>query len=114
MPESKIRTGTDTIASGTTTAEIDLGNRVLVAVICPASISSTTMKIATAAAAGGTYVNAHDGLGQYGAVGDITFTVAASKGVDIPPAMAASWTNIKLVFGSSESAKTFTYVTREI
>lgn len=114
MPQSKIRYQNDTISSGTTTAEIKLGDRVLVGVITPSGISSTTMKISAAPTDGGTFVNIQDGLGQYGAAGDVTFTVAASKHLTIPPALTANLTNIKLVFGSSETSKTFTILTREI
>lgn len=114
MPTTKIRTISDTISSGTTTSEIELDNRVLVGVVMPSGISSTTMKISAAISKGGTFVNVQDGLGQYGAAGDVTFTVAASKHLSIPPAITANLTNIKLVFGSSETSKTFTLITREI
>ena len=114
MPQSKIRTDTITITSGTTTTAINLKDRVLVAVVTPSGIASTTLKIAAAVSTGGTFVNIQDGLGQYGAVGDVTFTIAASKHLTIPPTITANLTDIKLVFGSSETSKTFTYVTREV
>lgn len=113
MPHSKIRAD-DTILTGAATDEVDLKNRVLVGVITPSGISSVTMKIAAAPKKGGTFVNIQDGLGQYGAIGDITFTMAASKHLTIPPTITANLTNIKLVFNASETAKTFTLVTREI
>lgn len=114
MPKSKIRSETFTIASGTTSGEINLKDRVLVGLTTPSGISSTTMKIAQAFSDGATYVNIQDGLGQYGAAGDLTFTIAASKYYAIPPSVTAGCPNIKFVFGSSETAKTFGYRTREI
>ena len=73
------------------------------------------MKIAVAPSAGGTYSNAVDGLGQYGTAGaDVTFTIAASKYIVIPPFITAGASDAKLIFGSSETSKTYEYVTREI
>lgn len=111
---SGIRAEPTTIVSGTTTDEIVLGDRVLVGVVMPSGIASTTMTVLAATAAGGTFVTMQDGVGQYGPIGDITFTIAASKHLTIPPAMTSGITFIKLVFGSSETARTFETVTRDI
>lgn len=110
----KLETLSTTIASGTTTDEINLNRRVLVGVYIPASVASTSMKISTASAAAGTFVAIQDGLAQYGAAGDVTFTIAASKYLSIPPAITAGVNYIKLVFGSSETAKAYTLVFREV
>jgi hypothetical protein len=114
MPASLVSTNTITIASGTTTAAIDLGRRVLVGVQTPASIASTTLKIKVAPSTAGTYVNVYDGLGQYVTVGDFITTIASSKYIPIPPPLTAGVPYCKLEFGSTETAKTFTYYTREI
>lgn len=106
---------TITIASGTTTAEIDLKGGTLVAVKLPSGLSSTTLKIQEAPFAGGTYTNIIDGLGSYGTQGaDIQFTIAASKTVIIPPTISCGLRYIKLLFGSSETAATITYIVRNL
>ena len=114
MAQDNILATTVTIASGTTTAVIDLDKRVLVGVQTPASIASSALTINQAYQSDGTYAPVYDGLGQYGAVGDVTFTIASSKYVIIPPTVTAGIPFIKLVFGSTETAKTFIYYTREI
>lgn len=114
MPEAKVSTNTITIASGTTTAAINLYRRVLVGVQTPASIASTTLKLQVAASESGTYVTVYDGLGQYGTAGDFQTSIASSKYTPIPPPLTAGVPFCKLEFGSTETAKTFIYYTREI
>jgi hypothetical protein len=114
MAQQKILATTITIASGTDTDVIDLQNRVLVGVQLPASVASTAMTIDAAYKSDATFAPIYDGLGQYGAVGDVSFTVAASKYVLIPPTITAGISFVKLSFGTSETAKTYTYFTREI
>lgn len=103
-----------TITSGTTTAAINLDNRVLVGVQTPSGIASTTMKIQGAKTSDGTFVAVYDPLGLYGTVGDITFTIAASKIIPIPPQITDTVMTCKLEFGSSETSKTYIVYTREI
>lgn len=106
---------TTTITSGTTTGEILLKGKLLVGVWIPSGVASTTMKISTAPSSGGTFVNAIDGLGQLGTAGsDVTFTIAASKYVPIPPFLTAGIPVCKLVFGSSETSKTYDVAFKEV
>jgi hypothetical protein len=114
MAQQKILATTTTIASGTDSAVINLQNRVLVGVQIPASVSSTSMKINGSNKTDGTFTAIYDGLGQFGPVGDISFTIASSKYVLIPPTITAGIEFAKLIFGASETAKTYTYFTREI
>jgi len=102
------------ITSGTTTSAINLDNRVLVGVQTPSGIASTTMKIEASSTSTGTFDEVYDSLGQYGAVGDVTFTIVASKQIIIPPQITAGVMVCKLVFNSSETAKTYIIYTREI
>lgn len=111
---SLYKTFSTTISSGTTTDEINLGNRILVGVHIPASVSSTDMKISGATNAGGTFSNVYDGDGLYGTVGDYNPAIAASKYIPIPPSLTVGLTDVKLIFGASETSKTYTIVTREI
>lgn len=103
-----------TISSGTTTDAINLNSRVLVGVHIPASVASTTMKIQGISNAGDTHLTVQDGLAQFGSAGDLTFTIAASRYIPIAPSITAGLTNIKLVFGSSETTKTYKIVLRDI
>lgn len=114
MAQQKILATTTTIVSGTDTSVIDLQDRVLVGVQLPASVSSTSMTVNGSNKSDGTFSPIYDGLGSYGAVGDISFTVASEKYVVIPPTITAGINYAKLVFGSSETDKTYTYYTREI
>lgn len=114
MAQQKILATTTTIVSGTDTDVIDLQNRVLVGVQIPASVSSTAMTIDASNKKNGTFTAIYDGLGQYGAVGEVSFTIAASKYILIPPTITAGVDFVKLSFGSSETAKTYVYFTREI
>ena len=114
MARQLIQSQEITITSGTTTAAINLDNRVLVGVQTPTGIASTTMKVLASSSATGTFNAVYDGLGQYGAVGNVTFTIAASKQIIIPPQITAGVMVCKLAFGSSETAKTYTIYTREI
>lgn len=114
MARQLIQSQEITIASGTTTAAINLDNRVLVGVDIPSGVASTTMTIEAAPTSAGTFDKVYDGLGQYGAVGNVTFTIAASKQIIIPPQITAGVMVCKLAFDSSETAKTYTIYTREI
>lgn len=114
MPASKVSTNTITIASGTTTAAINLGRRVLVGVQTPSGIASSVLKLQVASSESGTYVSVYDGLGQYGTAGDFQTSIAASKYIPIPPPLTAGVPFCKLEFGSTETTKTFIYYTREI
>ncbi len=100
-----ISTQTVTIASGTTTAEIDCRGRTLYAVQCPASIASTTLTFTGAPSSGGTSVAVNDDAGAA-----ISITVAASKFITLINKHMAlrAIPFLTLVFGSSETAKTFT------
>jgi len=100
--------------TGTTTSEINLLGGVLVGIITPASIASTNIKISTARAAGETHVNAYDGIGKYGAVGDFNPTIASSKYIPVPPEFTCGMSVAKLILGSSETSKTFIIVVRDI
>lgn len=111
----KFITGTETISSGTTTSEIVIPHGyALVEVKTPASISSTAMYLQSAPSSGGTDTRIYDGLGQYGAVGDVTFTVTSSKAIHIPPALTYGKPVITIEFGSTETSKTFTYTLTEV
>lgn len=113
LKNGKVQGYTTTITSGTTTSEIDLKGGTLVAVILPAGLSSTQMKISASSTSGGTYANIIDGLGQYGTLGgDLTFTIAASKILPIPPSITAGFRYIKLLPQSTETNATLTYLVR--
>jgi hypothetical protein len=104
-----------TITSGTTTDEIDIKGGTLVAVLIPASVSSTTMTITASPTSGGTFTTIYDGLAQYvSAAGNLSFTIAASKWVIIPASAVVGFNFIKLVFGSSETSKTYTVAYRHL
>ena len=101
----------DTIASGTSSAELDLLGGTLVSIITPASLASTTFTITVSDISGGTFLTCKDPIN---AGTTRTFTVAASGYYDIPPAITAGMRYIKVVFGSSETAKTIKYGIRNI
>lgn len=106
---------TTTITSGTTTDEIDIKGGTLVAVLIPASVSSTTMKISASPTSGGTFTTIYDGLPLYlSAAGDLSFTITASKWVIVPVGAVVGFNFIKLVFGSSETSKTYTIAYRHV
>lgn len=88
----------DTIASGTTTREFDLTAWRLVGVILPASLASTAMTFTASDVTGGTFQSVHDGTAA------ISYTVAASTYVTVPQELIQA-PFLKLVFGSSETAK---------
>ena len=114
MTNQALATSTITIASGTTTAAIDLQRRVLVGVQTPSGIASTTLKLQVAESLTGTYVTIYDGLGMYGAVGEFATAIAASEYIPIPPPLTAGVPFCKLQFNSSETDKTYIIYTREI
>lgn len=100
----------DTIASGTTSAEIDLKGGTLCSLITPASIASTSYTIQFSDVSGGTFVtlcNPDTGTAYTG-------VVASSKGYTFTPAVTLGIRYIKFVFGSSETAKTFKYGLRSV
>ena len=100
----------DTIASGTTSAEINIRGGTLVALKTPAGISSTTFTITACEASGGTFVTVKDPV-----TGDAyTGIIAASGWYFIPPYISASLKYFKFVYGSSETAKEFKYIYRPI
>lgn len=107
----KVRYISDTIASGTTSAELDLIGGTLVSIITPASLASTTFTITVSDVSGGTFVTAKDPLTSGNTR---TFTIAASGYYDIPPAITAGMRYIKVVFGSSETTKLIKYGIRNI
>jgi hypothetical protein len=98
----KITVVTDTIASGTTTAAINLQGKTLYAIGCPGSLSSTSLTFTASPTKGGTFLAVED---EDGAA--ISITVEASKFVAFNTShialRAIPW--IKLVFGSSETDK---------
>lgn len=100
----------DTIASGTTSAELDLEGGTLVNIITPSGISSTTFTITYSNVTGGTFVtlkNPDTGIAYTG-------VIAASGGYPIHPAITAGLRYIKIVYSASETAKTFKYGVRSI
>lgn len=97
-----------TIASGTDSDAIDLGGTVLCGLFSPASISSTTVSFEVSAN-GTDFFAAYDNAGVA-----ISYTIAASTYTQIDPAVFAGVRFIKLIFGSSETSKTFTLSTRSI
>jgi hypothetical protein len=101
----KVKTQTTTIASGTTTDAIDLTGKTLFAIQCPASISATTCTFTAAASRADTYVAVNDDAGNA-----ISITVAASKIIVLLNKHLAlrPFSYLKLVFGASETAKTYT------
>ena len=103
-----------TIISGTTTAAINLDNRVLVGVQTPSGIASTTMKVLASSSSTGTFNPVYDGAGAYGAAGDYTPPIVAEKVIPLPPQLMDTVMVCKLEFNSSETNKTYTIYTREI
>ena len=101
----KVSTITTNIASGTTTAAIDLTGKSLFAIQCPASLSSTTCTFTAAASKADTYVAVNDDAGNA-----ISITVAASKIITLlnKHLSLRGFNYIKLVMGSSETDKTLT------
>lgn len=95
----RIKRFTKTIASGTTTSAIDLDSMMLLAVNCPAGIASTTFTVQTSPD-GVTYQTFYkDGANK-------SYACAASKNVSVADDhIIANF--IKIVFGSSETDKTF-------
>lgn len=112
---NKLAIASDTIASGTTTAEIDLQGGTLIGIITPASIASTTATIQMAPTSAGTYVTVKDPLGTITtAGGNISMTIASSGYYVLPLSVTAGLRFIKLVTGSTETNKTFTFVYRAV
>ena len=103
----KVTTSQFTIGSGggTTSEVIDLVGKSLFAIQCPSGISSTTCTFTAAASKADTYVAVNDDAGSA-----ISITVAASKIIMLLNKHLAlrPFNYIKLVFGSSETSKTFT------
>lgn len=100
----------DTIASGTTSAVINVRGGTLVAIQTPASIVSTTFTIQAAVALDGTYTTVKDPVTgtQY------TGIIAASGWYFIPPSISAGLKYFKVVYSATETAKTFNYIYRPI
>lgn len=85
-------------SSGTTSAEIDLDNRVITSIQIPAAITSTTLAIHASTATGGTFTVVRiNGT-------DHSEAVAASKIISINPANFWGYRYIKIVMGSAEGA----------
>lgn len=91
-----------TITSGTTTDAIATGNEWLVGVYLPSGIASTTLTFSVCDTKDGTFVPVTDENGA-----TVTVNVAASKYVSLKNPMPFGAGFIKLVFGSSETSKTY-------
>jgi hypothetical protein len=99
-----------TIASGTTSAEIDLKGGTLAGLRCPSGIASSSVKVTSTNAASGTYIeDLEDGLTT-----DKSYSIVASKRRLFKPSDVAGLRFIKFVFSSTETAKTFTVDYRSI
>lgn len=105
-----VRTFSDTISSGTTTAEIDLEGSTLVAIRTPASLASTSITFTVATSSGGTYVPLKDSSGN--AISVSTSGTASQHA--LAPADFAGVRYVKAVCGSTETSKTITFVGREL
>lgn len=91
---------TATIAtSGTTSGAVDLGNRKLVSIFLPSTFDGTTITFTASTTLGGTYVAVLNPLS--GAA--VSYTVAASRVININPADFAGLRFIKIVAGTTQS-----------
>lgn len=109
MSDTRLKYVNFTLTSGTTSDAIDIGiGNTIVGLITPASIASTAVTIQTSATIDGTYVTVHTGAADY------TKTVASSRAVSLDESLLKHCRFVKVVMGSSETAKTFTLVVRRI
>jgi len=83
----------------TTSAAFDIGGFTLVGMILPSALTSTAMKINASDSLAGTYVPVYGPTGT-----QISYTVAASRYVVIPPTDLQGVNFIELVAGSAEGA----------
>ena len=98
-----------TIASGTVSAALDIGDsKSIVGLITPSGIASTAAAFQVSPTVAGTFVALKDGAS------DFTMIVAASKHSLIDPVKTHSARFVKLVMGTSETAKTFKLAVRSI
>lgn len=102
----------DTITSGTTSAEIDLKGGTLVALRTPASIASSTFTITVSDVSGGTYLTLKDPTVT--GTNTRTYNITSSGQYDIAPGVTAGVRYVKIVYNSSETSKTFQYGLRSI
>lgn len=108
ISELKVNEIKDTIASGTTSAELDIQGGTLVGIVIPASIASTTFTITAALASGGTFLTVKDPLTNSAYTGNVT----QSGWYFIDPAVTAGLRYIKIVYSDSETTKAYSYVLR--
>lgn len=96
---------TVTLASGTTSSEIDVKGKSLYAIQTPASIASSTLSFQGASASGGTFAPVWDDAGAA-----VSITCASSQIVALPNKHMnlRAIPYLKLVTGTTETAKTFT------
>jgi len=99
-----------TISSGTTSAELEVGNATIVGLITPTGLSSTSLTFTASPVSGGTFATLKDRSGS-----DISVTVT-STGYQyaLNPSDFAGVNYFKIVCGSSETSKTFKVVMRNI
>lgn len=86
--------------SGTTSAEIDLTDKVLVGLYIPSTFDGTTISFTAAPTAGGTHVAVQ---ADNTASTAYTVTTTASRYVPINPSVFAGLRFIKIVCGSSQT-----------
>lgn len=106
----KIRYVNSAIASGTTSAAVDIRGGTLVGIFTPASLASTALTFKTATELGGAYVAVKD---KTNAAYSITVDSSAAY-YAIDPSIAAGLRFVQVEAGSSEMTKTFTLVYRNI
>ena len=111
---TRIKKESTTIVSGTETEIIDLGNRVLAGVRIPSGVASNSFTIQESIDDGDSFLTLYNGNSQFGAVGDVSFSIAQNKSIYIPVNITAGAKKIKLVFNSSETNKVFELITREV
>ena len=101
---------TVTAASGTTSTTADLEGRTLVGIITPASLASTSLTIDVSDTDGGTYRTLVDKNST-----EFVITVdSTTRQYYFEPVVMAGVRFLQIEFGTSETAKTVTLVTRPL
>lgn len=111
IPADPILTREVTVANGQTiSSDVDLRGHVVVGVVTPAALTSTSLTFQQKLDGETTWKTIHDREGTA-----YTVTVAADRFVAIPPGDVAAFRNTRLVMGSAEGgARTIKLVLRAL
>ena len=96
-----------TFASGTTSTGLKLGGTIPLAIVTPAGLASTSLTFQCSLDDGSNYYDLYNGASAY------SLTVAASRYIALNPDVFEGVRTIRIIAGSSETAKDIYIVSGE-